>query len=152
CASPTKRRAPRSSRSTWTRSSRCCRSTATGGATRTASSSPRIRIGKGRELVEGMNRSRADGFETTFVVSTPRAKAWELLRTAVPAAGGPAGPGPGQLWIPAIEGAAEEIEAVAEQQLRARKLTEPCAGTEIVITMEDAATGTRITIVQTGFG
>jgi S1-C subfamily serine protease len=95
---------------------------------------------------------RADGFETTFVVSTPRPKAWELLRTAAPAPGAPVGPEPEQLWIPAIESPAEEIEAVADERLRARKLTEPCANTEIVITMEDAATGTRITIVQTGFG
>jgi len=93
-----------------------------------------------------------DGFEATFVVSTPRAKAWELLRNATPAAGVPVGPEPGQLWIPAIEGAAEEIEAIDEERLRARKLTEPCRDTEIVITMEDASTGTRITIVQSGFG
>jgi len=93
-----------------------------------------------------------DGFETTFIVSTPRSKAWELLRHAAPAEGVPAGPEPGQLWIPAIEGAAEEIEAVDEESLRVRKLTDPCRDTEIVITMEDAATGTRITIVQTGFG
>jgi hypothetical protein len=93
-----------------------------------------------------------DGFETTFVVSTPRPEAWELLRNATPAEGVPAGPEKGQLWIPAIEGAAEEIEAVDNEKLRARKLTDPCCDTEIVITMEDAATGTRITIVQTGFG
>ncbi len=93
-----------------------------------------------------------DGFETTFVVSTPRAKAWELLHHAEPAPGVPMKPRPGQLWIPAVEGAAEEIESVPEERLRARKVTEPCAGTEIVITMEDEATGTRITIVQSGFG
>ncbi len=97
-------------------------------------------------------RLRDDGFEATFVVSTPRAKAWELLQNATPVANSPVAPRPGQVWIPAIEGAAEEIETVPEERLRARKATEPCAGTEIVITMEDAASGTRITIVQTGFG
>jgi hypothetical protein len=95
---------------------------------------------------------RPDGFEATFVVSTPRAKAWELLRSAEPASDRIPPPGAGQVWIPAIEGAAEELESVPEERLRARKVTEPCAGTEIVITFEDDANGTRITVVQTGFG
>jgi len=97
-------------------------------------------------------RIRDDGFEATFTVSTPRAKAWELLLAAEPAAESLAPPGPGQRWIPAIEGAAEELEVVPEERLRTRKVTEPCAGTEIVITFEDDASGTRITVVQTGFG
>src|SRR5262249_39272321 len=97
-------------------------------------------------------RIRDDGFEATFVVSTPRAKAWELLMTAEPAAESLTPPGAGQRWIPAIEGAAEDIEVVPEERLHTRKVTEPCAGTEIVITFEDQATGTRITIVQSGFG
>lgn len=41
---------------------------------------------------------------------------------------------------------------VPKERLRARKAAEPCKDTEIVITMEDADNGTRITIVQTGFG
>ncbi len=97
-------------------------------------------------------RTRPDGFEATFVVSTPRAKAWELLLSAEPASDLFAPPAPGQRWIPAIEGAAEDVDVVAEERLRARKVTEPCAGTEIVITFEDDASGTRITVVQTGFG
>jgi hypothetical protein len=97
-------------------------------------------------------RERPDGFEATFVVSTPRARAWELLRSAQPATPSLAAPGPGQRWIPAIEGAAEDIDVVPGELLRARKVTEPCAGTEIVITFEDEASGTRITVVQAGFG
>jgi hypothetical protein len=97
-------------------------------------------------------RIRPDGFEATFVVSTPRAKAWELLLAAEPATDSLAPPGPGQRWIPAIEGAAEDVEVVPEERLRARKVTEPCAGTEIVITFDDDSSGTRITVVQTGFG
>jgi hypothetical protein len=97
-------------------------------------------------------RVRPDGFEATFVVSTPRNKAWELLREAEPVSDVLPRPEDGQWWIPAIEGAADELEVVAERELRVRKAHEPCAGTEIVITMEDDATGTRITIVQTGFG
>jgi hypothetical protein len=33
-----------------------------------------------------------------------------------------------------------------------RKVTEPCAGTEIVITLEHEGSGTKVTIVQSGFG
>jgi hypothetical protein len=97
-------------------------------------------------------RMRSDGFEATFVVSTPRNKAWELLRDAEPVADLLPAPEAGQWWIPAIESAADELDVVEERSLRVRKAHEPCAGTEIVITMEDEATGTRITIVQTGFG
>ena len=38
------------------------------------------------------------------------------------------------------------------EQLRARKATFPCEGTEIVVTMEDEASGTRIAFVSAGFG
>jgi hypothetical protein len=97
-------------------------------------------------------RARDDGFEATFVVSVPRAVAWQRLASAQPADATLTPAAPGQWWIPAIEAPADEREVVPETLLRAEKVTEPCRGTEIVITMEDAATGTRITIVQTGFG
>jgi hypothetical protein len=97
-------------------------------------------------------RHRDDGFEATFVVGTPRSQAWKLLEEAQPAATWLPGAEPGQWWIPGVEGAAEVLEAEPERRLRARKATFPCEGTEIVITMEDADTGTRITFVQTGFG
>ena len=44
------------------------------------------------------------------------------------------------------------LEFIPEQMLRVRKEHEPCAGTEIAIGLTDADTGTRITIVQSGFG
>jgi PDZ domain len=97
-------------------------------------------------------RHRDDGFEVTFVVSTPRDIAWERLATATPASDAVAPPGPGQWWIPAVEGAADEIEVVPQERLHVRKARFPCEGTEIVVTMEDAGTGTRITFVQHGFG
>ncbi len=97
-------------------------------------------------------RHRDDGFEATFVVSTPRPQAWKLLTEARPASERIPGPGPQQWWIPAVEGAADEIDVVPEQLLRVRKATFPCEGTEIVVSMEDADTGTRITFVQNGFG
>jgi len=97
-------------------------------------------------------RFRSDGFEATFVVSTPRAKAWELLCAAEPVSDVLPPPRAGQAWIPAVEAPIDEVERVPEERLRGIKATEPCRGTEIVITMEDDASGTRITIVQTGFG
>jgi hypothetical protein len=88
------------------------------------------------------DRYRDDGFEATFVVSTPRADAWKRLEALR-----------GDDWyIPGIEAPAAELEVVPESKLRARKTVEPCKDTEIVITFEDEETGTRITIVQTGFG
>ena len=87
-------------------------------------------------------RYRDDGFEVTFVVSTPRADAWKRLEALR-----------GDDWyIPGVEAPAAELEAVEGERLRARKLVEPCKDTEIVITFEDEDTGTRITFVQTGFG
>ena len=40
----------------------------------------------------------------------------------------------------------------AGRLLRVKKDHEPCAGTEIAIRLEQAETGTRVTIVQSGFG
>jgi hypothetical protein len=97
-------------------------------------------------------RQREDGFEATFVVRTPRAEAWARLREAAPAHDSIPGPLDGQWWIPGVEGAADEIDVTEGEQLRARKATFPCEGTEIVVTMEDDASGTRITFVQHGFG
>jgi PDZ domain-containing protein len=97
-------------------------------------------------------RPRDDGFEATFVVSTPRADAWQRLSSAKPADPALSPATAGQWWIPGIEAPADEREVIDEQLLRAEKATEPCRGTEIVVMMEDAETGTRITIVQTGFG
>ena len=97
-------------------------------------------------------RHRDDGFEATFVVSTPRAEVWKLLAGAQPASDALAPAGAGQWWIPGVEGAADELEVVPEERFHGRKATFPCEGTEIVITMEDAETGTRITFVQYGFG
>lgn len=97
-------------------------------------------------------RYRDDGFEVTFTVSTPRAEAWKRLAGATPASEALKPARPGQWWIPGVEGPADELEVVPEERLRAVKAVWPCKGTEIVVTMEDADIGTRITFVQTGFG
>ena len=93
-----------------------------------------------------------DGFEATFVIRTPRAEAWELLEKAAPAHEALDPPGPGQRWLPGFEGAADDIEVVPGERLRARKATFPCQGTEIVVVLEDHGSGSRVTVVQTGFG
>jgi hypothetical protein len=87
-------------------------------------------------------RYRDDGFEATFVVSTPRADAWKRLEALRD----------DNWWIPGVEAPAAELEVSPGSKLRARKTVEPCKDTEIVITFEDEDTGTRITFVQTGFG
>jgi hypothetical protein len=45
-----------------------------------------------------------------------------------------------------------ELELKPGELLRVRKDHEPCAGTEIAVVLEDADSGTRVTIVQSGFG
>ena len=97
-------------------------------------------------------RIRDDGFEATFVVATSRDEAWARLADAAPAVDGLPARRPSQWWIPAIESPADELEVVDGELLRVRKAVQPCKGTEIVVTLEDAEAGTRITITQTGFG
>jgi hypothetical protein len=83
-----------------------------------------------------------DGFEATFVVDAPTELVWERLSGRKD-----------DLWrLPAFEGLGEELHVDPGQRLHVRKVTEPCAGTEIVITLEHAASGTRVTVVQSGFG
>ena len=92
---------------------------------------------------------RDDGFEATFVVSTP-SEAWKRLharRRRRSADDRRAVVDPRRRGSPA-----DELEVVPESTLRVLKADEPCKGTEIVITMEDAETGTRITFAQFGFG
>jgi uncharacterized protein YndB with AHSA1/START domain len=88
-------------------------------------------------------RHRDDGFEATFVVSIPRADAWRRLVESKH---------DDRWWIPGVESTADELEVEPEALLRVRKAEEPCRGTEIAMTFEDAETGTRITFVQNGFG
>lgn len=45
-----------------------------------------------------------------------------------------------------------QLEIEPGRLLRVRKDDEPCAGTEIAILLEDTETGTRVYVVQSGFG
>jgi hypothetical protein len=85
-----------------------------------------------------------DGFEATFVVDVPRGVAWSRLVER--------GEHDGYLSLPGFEGDVEVAECDDGARLRGRKATEPCADTEIVVVLEDADAGTRITVTQCGFG
>jgi hypothetical protein len=83
-----------------------------------------------------------DGFEATFVVQAPTQAVWDRLSDRE-----------GDLWrLPAFEGLGEAMHVEPGQQLHVRKVTQPCAGTEIVIRLEHEGTGTKGTVVQSGFG
>ena len=101
-----------------------------------------------------------DGFEATFVVELETDQVWEALASRTernpetddevhyvlpgfPSFGG-------QQKVPGASCSLVEIEA--GRLLRVRKDDHPCAGTEIAVTLEAVATGTRVTIVQSGFG
>lgn len=83
-------------------------------------------------------------FEAAFTVGAPRSEVWRALEAGRSSTGG--------WWLPAFESHVEEIKCEPERCLRARKVEEPCAGTEIAITLEVDGNGTRITVVQSGFG
>jgi PDZ domain/Activator of Hsp90 ATPase homolog 1-like protein len=83
-----------------------------------------------------------DGFEATFVVDAPTELVWERLSGRKD-----------DLWrLPAFEGLGEELHVDPGRRLHVRKVTEPCAGTEIVITLQHEGSGTKVTVVQSGFG
>jgi hypothetical protein len=85
-----------------------------------------------------------DRFEATFVVSTAPADTWaELARGRR---------SDDRWWLPGFVTTAEVCAVDEGKQLRARKTEQPCAGTEIVVTLEASESGTKVTIVQSGFG
>lgn len=99
-----------------------------------------------------------DGFEATFVIDLSPEEAWEAL--TLPVLGGAEAQPPNQYVVPGFPGGGDhgegalctELELDPGRLLRLRKEHEPCAGTEIAVVLEAAGTGTRITIVQSGFG
>lgn len=98
-----------------------------------------------------------DGFEATFVIDLSPEEAWQAMTR--PVLGGlkaqrtqyvvPGFPGRGDHGEGAL---CTELELDPGRLLRLRKEHEPCAGTEIAVVLEAADTGTRISIVQSGFG
>jgi hypothetical protein len=90
----------------------------------------------------------ADHFEATFVLSIDRDTAWKrLTEHPVESTGGATG-----YWVPGFDASVTTTDEQPGRVLRGTKDDEPCAGTDIVVTLEADATGTRITVVQSGFG
>jgi hypothetical protein len=82
-------------------------------------------------------------FVATFELTTGRPEAWARLTAP--------GSTPDVVRLPGFASDAEVVEADEEQRLVARKLEPPCAGTTIVVVFQDAATGTVVTVTQSGF-
>jgi membrane-associated protease RseP (regulator of RpoE activity) len=56
------------------------------------------------------------------------------------------------VWLPGFDSQATIVAADPPRRLHASKDDEPCAGTDIVVTLEDDAIGVRIHVVQSRFG
>jgi hypothetical protein len=101
-----------------------------------------------------------DDFEATFVVDLAPDEVWETLtgRTLEGDAGGEGEthyvlPGfPSFTPLPLAGASCTLLEKQAGRLLRVKKDHHPCAGTEIAVRLEQAETGTRVTVVQSGFG
>jgi hypothetical protein len=101
-----------------------------------------------------------DGFEATFVVELAPEDVWQqLARRQVEKQDD--GSAVDQYILPGFPSSAPEtmpgarcsvLEVEPGRLLRARKAVDPCSGTEIAVTLQAADTGTRVTIVQSGFG
>ena len=88
-----------------------------------------------------------DHFEATFVVNIERAAAWaRLFEHPVDARDA------AKYWLPGFDSVATVDEQIEGDRARLTKDDEPCAGTEILVTLTDTETGTRITVVQSRFG
>ena len=81
---------------------------------------------------------------------------WRRLRDAEPLGESQAEDSPssaaGRWWVPAFESPADELECVEGSSVLLTKTAEPCAGTEIAISLEASGGGTKVTVVQSGFG
>ncbi len=93
--------------------------------------------------------SSQDGFKTTFTVDLAPEQVWDAV--ARPAPGSTTEPA-AAYHLPGFEARCVPIEVDPGRVLRVRKDEEPCKGTEIVVVLEAEGSGTRITVVQSGFG
>ena len=84
----------------------------------------------------------ADKFETTFSVSAAPDVVWKRLDQRDE---------DGRWLLPAFEALGDELEVEPGAKLHVRKVTEPCAGSEIVIVLEHEGSGTKVTVSQSGF-
>jgi predicted metalloprotease with PDZ domain len=100
-----------------------------------------------------------DDFEATLIVDLAPAEVWQALtRRTIGRDGNDSEKHyvlPGFPSIPPleIEGAScTVLEEQPERLLIVKKDDHPCLGTEIAVRLEQTETGTRITVVQSGFG
>lgn len=85
-----------------------------------------------------------DHFEATFRIRLRPDEAWSRLTGRAGAAG--------EGWLPGFDSLVEVVDADPPGRLHATKAQEPCAGTDIVVTLEDDASGTVVRVIQSGFG
>jgi hypothetical protein len=88
-----------------------------------------------------------DRFHTSFRLRIDRDTAWHRLTAEEAGSDVPA-----HLWLPGFDSQVTVVDAAAPDRLRATKDDEPCAGTDIVVTLEDEDTGTRVHVTQSRFG
>jgi hypothetical protein len=89
---------------------------------------------------------KPDAFEATFRLRIDPEHAWRRLTD------NPSNAGAGRVWLAGFDSLVTIITADAPKRFRATKDEEPCAGTDIVVTLDDDDTGTRVHVVQSGFG
>jgi len=88
-----------------------------------------------------------DRFHASFRLRIDRDTAWHRLTADEAGSDVPA-----HLWLPGFDSQVTVVDAAAPDRLRATKDDEPCAGTDIVVTLEDEDTGTRVHVTQSRFG
>ena len=85
-------------------------------------------------------------FEATFRLRIDRDTAWRRVTENATSDDGE------HLWLPGFDSRATIVDANPPGRLHATKDDEPCAGTDIVVTLEDDEIGVRIHVVQSRFG
>jgi uncharacterized protein YndB with AHSA1/START domain len=95
-----------------------------------------------------------DEFRATFSIDAAPDEVWEAFARkpedhSQSAIDSPLGT---QVWLPGWEMTGELLDVVPQREIRLRKDAEPCKGTEILVTLEHEASGTTVTVVQSGFG
>jgi hypothetical protein len=88
-----------------------------------------------------------DGFEATFRLRIDRETAWRRLTE-----NGASSDEGEQVWLPGFDSQATIVDAEPPRRLHGTKDDEPCAGTDIVVTLDDDELGVRIHVVQSRFG
>ncbi len=85
-----------------------------------------------------------DAFEATFTISVAPDVAWRSLTDRYDREAE-------RIVLPGFETSGKVLEADAPTLLRVFKDSEPCADTEVLVTLEATGSGARVTVVQSGF-